>query len=158
MNIISFILSIPIKVYRKGFGWLYRRVKLEILRPKFPVLKYLVKRLEYLRRSFRSKKIVTPTNMVSSDTMVAVYDLSSEPVTFDFADFLAAAESYAKTHGKSIFFCLLYHVIDLLEPDKIYEEAVLKIVKITLNNIILPLIPLYPACVGHSLCRIRPTC
>ena len=153
MNIISFILSIPIKVYRKGFGWLYKRVKLEILSPKSPVLKYLVKRKEYLRRLLRSKKIVTQPNMVSSDTMVAVYDLTVEPITFDFADFLAAAESYAKTHGKSNFFLFIVpRDRDLLEPDKIYEETVPEDSQNwRVNNIILPLIPLYPACVGFSL-------
>ena len=95
--------------------------------------------------------------MVSSDTMVAVYDLSLEPITFDFADFLAAAESYAKTHGNQFFLFIVLRDRDLLEPDKIYEEAVPEDSQDwRVNNIILPLIPLYPACVGHT--HTRPAC
>ncbi len=153
MNILSSIISIPTKIYRNGFKWLYRRVKHELVFSSFPVMKYLLKRIEYLRRLFRSNREPTQISLVSADTMVAVYDLNSEPLTFDFADFLAAAESYAKTHGKSNFFIFIVpRNRDPLLVDKIYAEAVPEDSQNwRVNNIILQLIPLYPSCIGYSL-------
>ena len=101
MNILSALLSLPIKIQRNGFVWLYKRAKFELLAPKFSGTKYAAKRIEYLRKLFSSKKIATQTNMVSPDTLLAVYDLNFESISFDFAHFMAAAETFGKTHGKS---------------------------------------------------------
>jgi len=153
MNIISSLFSVPIKIHRNGFLWLYKRIKSELLSPRFSATKYAVKRIEYLRRLFSSKKIATQISTVSTDTLLAVYDLNSSPITFDFAHFLAAADSYGKTHEKSkLFVLIVQRELDPLLADKIYAETIPEDSQNwRLNNIILQLIHLYPACTGYSL-------
>ena len=106
MSIFSPLFSLPKKIKKNGFVWLYKRVKSELLVPTFSETKYVVKRLEYLRALFSSKKIATQTNMISPETLLAVYDLNFESITFDFAHFLAAAETFGKNHGKSKLFVI----------------------------------------------------
>ena len=100
------IFVILVKIYRNGFKWLYKRVKFEFLSPKFSATKYLVKHMEYLRKKFSQKKIATHTDIVSPDTLLVVYDLNFQPITFDFANFIAAAETFGKNEGKSKIFVL----------------------------------------------------
>ena len=145
------IFIILVKIYRNGFNWLYRRVKFELVSPSFPLTKYLVKRIEYLRALFRSKKILTQTNIVSSDTLLAVYDLNFESITFDFAFFLAAAETFGKTHGKSKLFVIFVQK----DPSVRVSEEYLSVVsddsqQWRFNNIVVQLAHLYPACIGYS--------
>ena len=145
------IFIILVKIYRNGFKWLYRRVKFELVSPTLSVTKYLVKRLEYLRGLFSTKKIVTQTNMVSPDTLLAVYDLNFESITFDFACFLAAAETFGKNHGKSKLFVIF---VQKDSPSPVGGEY-LGVVsddsqQWRFNNIIIQLTHLYPACIGYS--------
>ena len=145
------ILIILVKIYRNGFIWLYRRVKIELVSPTFSVTKYLVKRLVYLRELFSSKKIVNQTSMIFPDALLAVYDLNFESITFDFASFLAAAETFGKNHGKSKVFVIF------VQKDKspLVGGEYLSVVsddsqKWRFNNIIIQLTHLYPACIGYS--------
>ena len=39
---------------------------------------------------------------IDADEVLAVYDLNSQPITFDFAYFLVGAEVFAKQNGKTI--------------------------------------------------------
>ena len=131
--------------------WLYRRVKFELVSPTFPLMRYLVKRVEYLRRLFRSKKIVTQTNIVSSDNLWAIYDLNFESITFDFAHFLAAAETFGKKHGKSKLYVLLVQKdLQLLGGEEYLATVSDDNQKWRVNNIIVQLAHLYPACIGYS--------
>ena len=146
------IFIILVKIYRNGFKWLYRRVKFELVNPTFPLTKYLVKRLEYTRQLFRSKKIVTQTNIVSSDTLLAVYDLNFESITFDFAHFLAAAETFGKNHGKSKLFVIFVQKDPSVQGSGEYLSVVSEdSQQWRFNNIIVQLAQLYPACTGYSV-------
>ncbi|MDB4797078.1 hypothetical protein OAG94_00785 [bacterium] len=111
-----------------------------------------MKRIEYLRGLFSSKKLGTRNKMVSPDTLLVVYDLNSSPITFDFAHFLAAADSYGKTHEKSnLFLLIVQRDLDPLLADRLYADTITEDSQNwRLNNIILQLIQLYPACIGYS--------
>ena len=152
MNILSALLSLPKKIQQNGFVWLYKRVKSELLAPAFSETKYVVKRMEYLRALFSSKKITNQTNMISSDTLLAVYDLNFESITFDFAHFLAAAETFGKKHGKS----KLYVIFLKQDPSVQGSGEYLSLVsedsqQWRFNNIVVQLAQLYPACTGYSV-------
>lgn len=152
MNILSALLSLSIKIQQNGFVWLYKRVKFELLAPTFSGTKYAVKRMEYLRALFSSKKIATQTNMVSPDTLLAVYDLNFESITFDFAHFLAAAETFGKNHGKSKLFVIFVQRDPSIQVSGEYLSVVSEdSQQWRFNNIIVQLAQLYPACTGYSL-------
>ena len=119
--------------------------------PKFPTTKYAVECMEYLRGLFSPKKIAIQTNMFSPDTLLAVYDLNFESITFDFAHFLAAAETFGKNHGKSKFFVILVQKDSSHLGSKEYLAAVSEdSQQWRCNNIVVQLAHLYPACIGYS--------
>lgn len=152
MNLLSALLSLPIKIHRKGFVWLYQRVKYELISPQFPMTKYVVKRIDYLRRIFSSKKIATEISMVSSDTVLAVYDLNFESITFDFANFLAAAETFGKNQGKSKLFVLFVQKDSSgLGGEEYLTEVSDDSQEWRINNVVVQLAHLYPACTGYSI-------
>ena len=134
--------------------WLYRRVKYELVSPKLPTIKYLVKRREILRGLFSAKKIAPQINMFCPDTLLAVYDLNSSPITFDFCHFLAAADSYGKMNEKSkIFVFIVQRDLDsfpLLEDNSHIEAISEDSESWRLNNIIFQLTHLYANCIGYS--------
>ena len=145
------IFVIPVKTYRNGFKWLYGRLKFELVSPTFPLTKYLVKRIKYMRQLFKSKKILTQTNIVPSDTLLAVYDLNFESITFDFAFFLAAAETFGKTHGKSKLFVIFVQKDSSVSVSEEYLSVVSDdSQQWRFNNIVVQLAHLYPACIGYS--------
>ena len=151
MNIITAILSLPKKIQQNGYFWLYQRLKFELLSPTFTATKKVVLVTEYLRILFRSKKVKSQTDMLSTDILWAVYDLNSGSITFDFAHFLASAESFGKKHGKSKFFVILVHKENFSLVDKEYLDVASKeSQKWRFNNIIVQLAQLYPACIGYS--------
>ncbi len=146
------IFVILVKIYRNGFKWLYKRVKFEFLSPKFLVTKYLVKQMEYLRKKFSQKKISTQTNIVSPDTLLVVYDLNFQPITFDFANFLAAAETFGKNEGKSKIFVLFVQKVSSSLSNGEYSNAITEdSQQWRINNVVLQLAHLYPACTGYSI-------
>ena len=84
--------------------------------------------------------------------MTAVYDLNFCPPTFDIAFFLVAAELFAKKNGKSSFVVLLVPSNNDTEKNKEYHSVVDdNSIQWRIENIALPLIGLYPACIGHSM-------
>ena len=146
------IFVILVKIYRNGFKWLYKRVKFEFLSPKFSATKYLVKHMEYLRKKFSQKKIATHTDIVSPDTLLVVYDLNFQPITFDFANFIAAAETFGKNEGKSKIFVLFVRKESTGLINGEYSNAISEdSQQWRINNVILQLAHLYPACTGYSI-------
>ena len=94
---------------------------------------------------FKEKKCV-------ADYVTAVYDLEANPITFDFAYFLAAAELFALKKKKGKFTVLIIPPRDDRIVDKIYRSAVdEENIKWRFENIILPLMNIYPECIGHSI-------
>lgn len=152
MSIFSALLSLPVKIYRNGFVWLYKRAKVEFLSPSFAVTKYLCRLMEYLRKKISQKKIATQTNMVSPDTLLAVYDFNNQPITFDFALFLAAAETFGKNEGKSKLFLL---IVKKDSSGLSYGDYLTAVPEDSqqwrINNVVLQLAHLYPACTGYSI-------
>ena len=152
MKFLSALRSIPKKIQQNGFVWLYKRVKLELLAPTFSGTKYAVKHMENLRALFRSNKIATQTNMVSPDTLLVVYDLNFESITFDFAHFLAAAETFGKKHGKSKLFVIFVKQDPSVQGSGDYLSVVTKdSQQWRFTNIVVQLAQLYPACTGYSV-------
>ena len=151
MKITSAIVSLPKKIKQNGYNWLYQRLKFELLSPTFTITKKLVSIIEYVRVLFRSKKAKTQNDIFSPDTLLAVYDLNFESITFDFAHFLASAETFGKKHGKSRFFVIIVHKENFSFVNKDYMAVVSKeSQKWRFNNIIVQLAQLYPACIGYS--------
>lgn len=150
MNTFFALLSLPVKIYRNGFVWLYKRIKREFLYPSFTLTKYLCQLTEHLRRKTSKKKVVP--NIISSNTLLVVYDFNIEAITFDFAMFLAAAETFAKNAGKSELF-LLFVKKDPSGPSYgDYSTAVSEdSQQWRINNVVLQLAHLYPACTGYSI-------
>ncbi|WP_374634044.1 hypothetical protein [Ferrovibrio sp.] len=88
----------------------------------------------------------------------AVYDLAAGPVTFDAAVFVALAEGYRRRHGyDAVHFIVLPGPNDgfrlVSKRDKLFEAARKRW---RLENLILPLFRLLPACVGISVLPGRP--
>lgn len=140
------------KIYKKGFKWLYKRVGYELVHPKFVVTKYFVKKLESFRRSIGNNKRKKVLGLTPDDVVIVVYDLNYAPITFDFAHFLAAADSYGRKNGRDKLFVLfIQKKIEPLLVDEIYTSIVSHdSQKWRLNNIVLQLVQIYPSCIGYS--------
>ena len=85
--------------------------------------------------------------------LIAIYDLTFNPITFDFAYFMASAELFAKKHCMTQFEVIIVRKQQVSAAvDNIYEVAVdSDSSEWRLNNIVLPLISLYPSCIGHAV-------
>ena len=118
----------------------------------FQTVRAFNKDKDQFRAFFRSKKIVTQTNMVSPETLLAVYDLNFQSITFDFAYFLAAAETFGKNHGKSKLFVVFVQKDPSVQGSGEYLSVVSEdSQQWRFNNIVVQLAQLYPACTGYSV-------
>jgi hypothetical protein len=149
------------KIYNKGPLWTFLRIRQELHQPSFiPMLNAMV---AFKKTNRRLKTIFFQKKKDDNDYVTAVYDLDVAPITYDFAYFLAAAELFALKNNKRTFIVLFIHQGD----DKIENEVsgkyrstlvVQKNEKYDVEtfiwrfeNIILPLMSIYPACIGHSI-------
>ena len=152
MAVFARLNSLAQKIQKKGFGWLYERIKYELVRPNFAITRYILGLIESLRKLYQRNNDASPNKMVPEDTLIAVYDLNVVPMTFDFAFFLAAAETFGKSHGKSKVFVLFLQKNSVLLDN---EEYLAKVSEDSqqwrLNNIVVQLAQLYPACSGYGL-------
>jgi hypothetical protein len=88
--------------------------------------------------------------------LTAVYDLDVYPVTFDFAHFLVAAELFSRKKKKSSFVVVFVPAGERREVNEKYNLIIdEKSMQWRFENIIIPLIGLYPACVGYSVLPSR---
>ena len=86
------------KIQKKGIRYLTRRLRQEIISPEYPLTQKFFSKINNLRSK---PKLNT---LKDTDILHVFYDLSFEPITFDFAFFLVDAEVYAKKNGRSRIF------------------------------------------------------
>jgi hypothetical protein len=141
--------SILKKIIDNGMVWFFERSISEFKTPTFDFTKKL------MRSFFKIKNIITIKNIngqALSEELVAVYDLRTESVTYDFAFFIASAEAFMiKNFKKTFVICFIVNKKFNIQ-DKCYEKSVNSdSAEWRFNNIILPLVNLYPACDGYSV-------
>jgi hypothetical protein len=144
------LISICRKIFSKGPLWAFLRIRQELRQPSFRSVVDAMVALKKTNR--RLKAIFFNEKEEDTDYVTAVYDLNVYPITFDFAYFLAAAELFALKNKKSAFIA----VFVLQHDDNISDEKYRSVVdeenmKWRFENIILPLMSIYPACIGHSI-------
>ena len=84
--------------------------------------------------------------------VTAVWDLNRDPMSFDFAWFLVGAELFSKKNGKDSFFVNFIRSSDAVEIGPPGQRIIdVSEVHWRFENIVLPLINLFPACIGHSV-------
>ena len=151
---ISFIRlnSVVKKIQKKGFGWLYARIKREFVYPNFAITRLLARQRESLRKLCRRNNGAPQNLIIAEDTLLFIYDLDVVPATFDFAFLLAAAETFGKSHGKSQVFVLFVQKNSEQLGDLEYSAIGSQDhQQWRLNNILVQLCQLYPACSGYGL-------
>ena len=152
MNLINYYLIVLKKIKKRGFTWFVYRMKQELRSPSNSFSKFIALALEAIRVKFRIKKRYNHVDD-SSDYLLAFYDLNDKPVTYDFAFFLAWADTFTKIKGKNKFF-----VYFIMENNKKmnnwnnYNKFVdVNSKKWRFNHIIIPMVNIYPACMGYSV-------
>jgi hypothetical protein len=144
------------KIQKNGLHWLYKRLKFELVSPKFYLSIKFVKLLEVFRKLLNNNLNTLKDNFVSDNTLIAVYDLNTNPITYDFSFFLAEAETFGRVREKLNIFIIIVQNDSSGLNDKTYDRAVSNDSKLwRLNNILLQLIDFYPACVGHLILPIK---
>jgi hypothetical protein len=143
------LISIFKKIYNEGIFWAFWRVRQEFRQPSFrSTIKTM---LAFKRINRRLKTIFLKEKKEFADYVTAVYDLNVYPITYDFAYFLAAAELFALENKKCGFIVLFVPQKDDYIADKNYQSVIdEESMKWRFENIILPMINIYPACIGHS--------
>ena len=150
MNELKELISIFIKIYNKGPQWTILRFRKEFRQPSFrPVLDAIV---AFKIANRRLKAIFFKEKKGATDYVTAVYDTSVNPMSYDFAFFLAAVELFALNNKKSTFIVLFVPRIDDCIIDRKSQHVVDgESLNWRFENIILPLMNIYPACIGHSI-------
>jgi hypothetical protein len=138
------------KSTEKGPSWLFLRAKQELKNPTaFLFMKPVMNMIYHTKQRF--KNLFRENVECNEDYITAVCDLNVFPVTFDFSFFLVGAELFARENGKSTFNILfVQRSLDIVNESyaAIFDEHSLQW---KLENLVLPLISLSPACVGHSV-------
>jgi hypothetical protein len=144
------LISICRKIYNKGALWTFLRIRQEFRQPSFRSVLDAMVALKKTNR--RLKAIFFKEKKDAADYITAVYDLNISPITYDFAYFLAAAELFALKNKKRGFIVLFVSQGDDQIVNEKYRSAVdEENMKWRFENIILPLMGIYPACIGHSI-------
>jgi hypothetical protein len=142
------------KVLKKGPLWALSRIAKEYSRPTFRSTRWvmnMIKKMEPEKPIFFQARAKGDT-----DYLTAVYDFDVHPVTFDFACFLIAAELFFRKKKKSSFVVVFVPAGERREVNEKYMRSVdEKQMQWRFENIIIPLIGLYPACVGYSVLPSR---
>jgi hypothetical protein len=138
------------KIYTKGLFWVFLRLKREVKTPSFKTTKYLMKAFKTAQRWICG--LFYKDKRVNEDYVTALWDLNEDPMTFDFAFFLVAAELFAYKNGKNTFFVQFIRSSDAVEigppVDSILDTSD---IRWRFENIVIPLINLCPACIGYSV-------
>jgi hypothetical protein len=148
------IISIFRKICNKGPLWFFFRIRQEFRQPYFRIVADTIVAFKKINR--RLKAILFKEKEGASDYVTAVYDLTACPITYDFGYFLAAAELFALKNTKNTFIVLFVPPRDDIIVDKKYRSVIdEENMKWRFENIILPLMSIYPACIGHSILSQR---
>jgi hypothetical protein len=144
------------KLRQGGPRWLAGRIALELRIPSTPpgrLLHAFLRSILNAAAAFRS-----PAGEVSGDTLVAFYDLSVEPVTFDVLWFLAAAELDRRRRGFAhLRLCIVPGPADgLREEDPEYERVIdASSRRWRVSQILVAAADLLPSCRGVSVLSAR---
>jgi hypothetical protein len=152
MNSKRFI-SIFRKIYSKGFQWAFFRIQQEFRQPSFRFVLDAVFALKKTNRRLCS--IFLKEKKVIPDYVTAIYDLNVSPITYDFSYFLAGAELFTLKNKKRAFVVLFVLQDSHKIKNEVSQEYRIAVdeenMKWRFENIILPLMSIYPACIGHSI-------
>jgi hypothetical protein len=144
------LISIFRKTCNKGPQWFFLRIRQEFRQPSFRSVLDVIVAFKKINR--RLKAIFFKEKKDATDYVTAIYDLNANPVTYDFAYFLAAAELFALNNKKNTFVVLFVPQLDDCVVDKKVQHVIDgENIKFKFENIILPLLTIYPACIGHSI-------
>ena len=88
------------KIIKNGFYWSFLRVLRRFTKPHNRPIKIIMDAIYSLKKHLTS---FLSSQKNEKGCFVAAYDLSSNSVSFDFAFFLAAAESFAIKQGEESF-------------------------------------------------------
>ena len=145
------ILLLVRKINDRGLSWMLDRIRQELRSPRHPVAKLIAVFIESLRVLIRQFDV--PSNMDKlGKHLLVVYDLNSSAVTFDFAYFLAWAETFARDNGKASIYVLF-----VLKDNEPYNEGLYNRIidedsqRWRFNNILIPLANMFSTCVGFSV-------
>jgi hypothetical protein len=145
--------ALPGKIWQRGAGWVLERLWREIFVPTTAATEAVRDKLARVHGWTRNQKAV------SADTLLpAVYDLDVNPITFDFTWFLIGAEIAARSAGKVGFrLVLVPGTRDGLREEIADYDSLVDAVnrRWRIDNLLLPLARLSPACRGIVLCASR---
>jgi hypothetical protein len=142
--------SIPKKIWNQGLKWLFKRTRTELRSPTLSITRTIVHAIQ----SLNACTIGLKNNRIGeTDYIFAFYDLTVEPITYDFAYFLAEADRHARSRGKTrIFVYIVQQDAEFFIIDEKYEIAVDESRrKWRIANILIPLLLHYPPVVGFSM-------
>ena len=139
------------KVIDNGIVWGLSRIIQEINQPSF-------KSMRWLMNGFYAIKSVLfefgkKTKRGKNSRLIAIYDTTAGgAVTYDFAFFLASAEAFGLKHGVSSFsVCIIKKDISATGFG-LYSTIVDSYSSMwRLEQIVVPLINLYPACISYTV-------
>lgn len=137
------------KIIKNGFYWSFLRVLRRFTKPHNRPIKIIMDAIYSLKKHLTS---FLSSQKNEKGCFVAAYDLSSNSVSFDFAFFLAAAESFAIKQGEESFVVSIVRKKNDAFKGSVYSSVVDdESLKWKLDNIIIPLISLYPKCSGYNI-------
>ena len=138
-----------------SFKWLINRIRIEFKTPRLKTTKPIIFFIHSVV-SFFSKLTISSKNKsyIDADEVLAIYDLNSQPITFDFAYFLVGAEVFAKQNGKSKLFIWF-----IPRDEAAFDSADSEYLNIVdqasqnwrFNNILVPLARMHAACSGYGI-------
>jgi hypothetical protein len=144
------LISIFKKILNKGPLWFFLRTRQEFHQPSVKFV--LDARVAFKKTNRKLKAIFFKEKKGVSDYVTAVYDLNANPISYDFAYFLASAEVFARKNKKNTFIVLFVPQSEYCSIDEEYRSVIdQESMKWRFENIILPLMNIYPACIGHSI-------
>jgi len=135
----------------QGIRWVAKRIKKELTTPTTNPTTHLSEAAERMRNLLKPRANIA--NKIHPDNiLVTIYDLNSSPATFDFAYFLALAEAFANSNGRSKLFVYFIRSVEGATGDDEYKRTMDENAQSwRLNHILIPILFCYPVCVGHSV-------
>jgi hypothetical protein len=140
--------ALPGKIRERGAGWLWQRLRREVVVPSTPATETVRDGLATVHGWMRKPK-GAPKGPFNDDLLPAVYDLDVNPITFDFSWFLVGAEMAARRAGKPGFRLILVPGTrdglreEIAEYDRLVDATHRRWL---VDNLLLPLARLSPAC------------
>lgn len=153
--------ALPGKIRERGAGWLWQRLRREVVVPTTPATEAVRDRLATVHGWMRKPKGAStgaPEGAFDDALLPAVYDLDVNPITFDFSWFLVGAEMAARDAGKSGFRLILLPGTrdglreEIAEYDRLVDATNRRW---RIDNLLLPLARLSPACRAAVVCASR---